>query len=228
MKYVTFSYDDGTRQDIRLIEIFKRYGLKATFNLNSGTLDNVGRINHHGFDVCFDKVKRDEIRDVYHDFEIASHGVYHKNFPTLNDAGLKDEVCGDVATLEALSGKKVNGAAYPCGVFDSDIPDRLRAIGIYFCRTVKDTHAFDFPKDFNLWHPTCHDNDERVFELANEFLALEGDEDKVFYIWGHSFEFDKNDKDRWYNMEKLCELLAGRKDIIYADNTGCMNGFLKK
>ena len=37
-KAVTFSYDDGVMQDIRLIEIFNRYGLRATFNLNSGLL----------------------------------------------------------------------------------------------------------------------------------------------------------------------------------------------
>ena len=36
MKAVTFSYDDGVEQDIRLIEILNTYGLKCTFNLNSG------------------------------------------------------------------------------------------------------------------------------------------------------------------------------------------------
>lgn len=35
-KAVTFSFDDGVTQDIRLIEIFNKYGLKGTFNLNSG------------------------------------------------------------------------------------------------------------------------------------------------------------------------------------------------
>ena len=38
MKAITFSYDDGVTQDKRLIEIFNKYGLKATFNLNSGLL----------------------------------------------------------------------------------------------------------------------------------------------------------------------------------------------
>ena len=34
-KAITFSYDDGVTQDRRLIEILNRYGLKATFNINS-------------------------------------------------------------------------------------------------------------------------------------------------------------------------------------------------
>ena len=34
-KAVTFSYDDGVSQDVRLIALLDKYGLKATFNLNS-------------------------------------------------------------------------------------------------------------------------------------------------------------------------------------------------
>ena len=41
-KAITFSYDDGVTQDQRLIEMFDRYGLKATFNINSGLLGKAG------------------------------------------------------------------------------------------------------------------------------------------------------------------------------------------
>ena len=34
-KAVTFSYDDGVKQDERLAKIFDKYGMKATFNLCS-------------------------------------------------------------------------------------------------------------------------------------------------------------------------------------------------
>ena len=40
-KAVTFSYDDGVRQDARLIALFDKYGLKATFNINSELLGQV-------------------------------------------------------------------------------------------------------------------------------------------------------------------------------------------
>ena len=36
MKALTFSYDDGVTQDKRLIKILNKYGLKCTFNINSG------------------------------------------------------------------------------------------------------------------------------------------------------------------------------------------------
>ena len=35
-KVLTLSYDDGVVQDIRLIEIMDKYGIKGTFNISSG------------------------------------------------------------------------------------------------------------------------------------------------------------------------------------------------
>ena len=35
LKAITFSYDDAVTQDIRMIELMDKYGLKGTFNLNS-------------------------------------------------------------------------------------------------------------------------------------------------------------------------------------------------
>ncbi len=35
-KALTFSFDDGNFDDIRLIKIMNKYGLKGTFNINSG------------------------------------------------------------------------------------------------------------------------------------------------------------------------------------------------
>ena len=54
-KAVTFSYDDGVEQDIRLTELFRQYGAKATFNLNSG-LDESGSWNFKGaaYSLCPD------------------------------------------------------------------------------------------------------------------------------------------------------------------------------
>ena len=56
---VTFSYDDGKINDIRLSELFVKYGLKATFNLNSNNLDkptyitkeDVKKLSDSGFEV---------------------------------------------------------------------------------------------------------------------------------------------------------------------------------
>ena len=35
-KVLTLSYDDGVVQDIRLINILDKYGIRGTFNINTG------------------------------------------------------------------------------------------------------------------------------------------------------------------------------------------------
>jgi hypothetical protein len=38
----------------------------------------------------------------------------------------------------------------------------------------------------------------------------------MFYVWGHSFEFD--DDDNWNIIEDFAEFIGGRDDIWYATN----------
>ena len=63
-KAVTFSYDDGCYQDRRTAEIFDRYGLKGTFNINSARVTSGKGLN------------ADEIREYILDkgHEVAVHG----------------------------------------------------------------------------------------------------------------------------------------------------------
>jgi hypothetical protein len=39
---------------------------------------------------------------------------------------------------------------------------------------------------------------------------------KLFYVWGHSYEFDQCDN--WEHMEKFLGKLAGHDDVWYATN----------
>ena len=64
MKAVTFSYDDAVTQDQRLIELFDRYGLKCTFNLNSGLLGKAGMLIRENVTVAHVKPRPEEIRAI--------------------------------------------------------------------------------------------------------------------------------------------------------------------
>ena len=54
-------------------------------------------------------------------------------------------------------------------------------------------------------------------ELAEKFLALEPDEPKVLYVWGHTYELDAEDGE-WERFEKLCKMISGKNDIFYGTN----------
>ena len=49
-KFLTLSYDDGVTQDKRLVKIFNRYGLKATFNINSELLGTPGSLRRENME----------------------------------------------------------------------------------------------------------------------------------------------------------------------------------
>ena len=61
-KFLTFSYDDGVTQDIRLIELFNKYGMKATFNLNSELLGKDGALVREGVRITHIKNKKEDIK----------------------------------------------------------------------------------------------------------------------------------------------------------------------
>ena len=60
-KFLTFSYDDGVTQDIRLIELFNKYGMKATFNINSELLGLDGELVRDGVRITHIKNKKEDV-----------------------------------------------------------------------------------------------------------------------------------------------------------------------
>jgi peptidoglycan/xylan/chitin deacetylase (PgdA/CDA1 family) len=221
-KAVTFSYDDGIEQDRRLVELFNYYGMKCTFNLNTGIQTPGSNFEIEG--VKIHRMPQEGLDKLYAGHEIAVHGLTHAAPTTLSELGLEGEFLQDAKNIEKLYGRYPTGMAYAYGVVTEEAAEYLSKIGIRYARTVSSTHRFDLPKDFMHLEATCHHQDDKLFELAEEFLHTDAAEDKpmLFYIWGHSYEFDVNKN--WERMEKLCDMLAGREDIFYGTNSECLLG----
>lgn len=213
-KAVTFSFDDGVRQDLRLMEMFRKYGIKATFNLNSGLSGKEHDWEYRGIHVS--RLSPEEIRENYGGFEIAVHTVHHPDLTVLSAEGVIQEVFQDRQALEALAGYPVRGMAYPYGTCSEDLTGLLRSLGICYSRTVKSTHAYGFPEDYLAWHPTCHYMEQDAPKLADQFLTMDSDRLSLFYLWGHSYELDGNDN--WELMEEFCRKFGTAKDVWRASN----------
>jgi len=54
---------------------------------------------------------------------------------------------------------------------------------------------------------------DKLFELGEKFVTLKADKPQIFYIWGHSYEFDI--ADTWNKMEEFYKLIAGCDDVFY-------------
>ena len=203
-KVLTMSYDDGKNEDRRLVEIFNKYGIKGTFNVNSGIVGDPRRI------------PMEEYKELYKGHEIACHTLTH---PTISRCPLSEvakEVIEDRENLEKLMGYPVRGLAYPNGSHSKEIRDLLPSLGIRYGRIVGNTDGFDMPEDFLQWKATCHHN-HNLLELGQQFVDLHKKQYLyMMYVWGHSYEF--TDKDNWDVMEDFCKLVSGKDDIWYATN----------
>ena len=222
MKYVTFSFDDGVTQDKRLIELLNKYGLKATFNLNSSLFGLKGGWEFNGKFLNHTKVLPTEVKGIYAGHEVAVHTLTHPNLTGEEDAAVVYQVEEDRKQLSRLVGYEIVGMAYPCGGVNND--DRVAEViksqtGVKYSRTITSTFSFDLPKNLHRLNPTVYIREpDKMFELAEKFIALKTDAPQIFYIWGHSYEFDVMDDITWERFEEFCKLISGKEDIIYGTN----------
>lgn len=219
MKTVTFSYDDGVTQDQRLIDLFDKYGLKCTFNLNSA-LGGAGGASLSRDNRTFSHVRfrPHEFARIYKDHEVAAHTLTHPHLYDLPDEELIREVEEDRKILSDLVGYEVVGMAYPFG----DADDRIAKViaentGIKYSRTTVHTYNFEPQTDLIRFNATLHHAQwDRLFELGRQFVEMKPDTPKLFYIWGHSYEFDIDNS--WGKFEEFLKLISGKEDIRYCTN----------
>ena len=216
-KAVTLSYDDGVVQDKRLIEIMSKNGLKGTFNLNSERFEEPTLGSRF-------RISAAETVEVYTNanVEVAVHGANHLSLPDVETCVAINDIITDRKNLEKLFGQVINGMAYAYGTYNDKIVNLLKACGIVYARTVNDSLSFDLPTDWLQLSPTCHHNHPKLMELAKTFVEDKGsancwlNKPMLFYLWGHSFEFDQDNN--WDVIEKFAETVGNREDIWYATN----------
>ena len=208
---VTLSYDDGCTEDRQMISILNQYGIKSTFNLNAGRISD-----------SLSKIKFEEFDEVYQGHEIASHSYTHPHLYNLDLGGISYQIVRDREALEEILHKPVEGFAYPYGLRHEtdEMVDCLRSCGIRYARTTNSTRTFHLPQDYLRWNPTCHHADPELFDLAEEFFKPDDIEhpwritSKLFYVWGHSYEFNGN----WDLLERICQTLGNKDEVWYATN----------
>lgn len=221
-KALTFSYDDGIEQDRKLVEIFNKYGMKATFNLNTGIQTSESNFEIEG--VYINRMKQEGLEELYRGHEIATHGLTHAAPTGMTKEQLDKEFLTDMSNIERIYGTYPVGMAYAYGCVDDEVVKYLKSIGIKYGRTVEASHSFEIPKEPLKLKATCHHDDDMLFELAEKFLKAEPKENEqmLFYVWGHSYEFDVNNN--WDRIEEFCKMMSGKADIFYGTNRECLVG----
>lgn len=214
-KALTLSYDDGLIFDKKLIKILNEYGIKCTFNLNSGMF---------AVKTGDRRMTKEEAVSLYKDtnHEIAIHGAQHLSLADVPEEFAVADVIEDRKALEKLFGRIVKGMAYANGSVDDSIVNIVKHCGIKYARTTISSNNFFIPNDWLKLEPTCHHGDSKLMALADEFLKESkngyfwSNYPKLFYLWGHSYEFD--DRNEWGIIEEFAKGVGNRDDIWYATN----------
>lgn len=213
-KAITFSFDDGVYQDIRLVEILNRYGLKATFNINTGLSST-----KHDFvinDVNITHLSLDTMVKLYQGHEVAMHTHTHPDLTACDLKTIKDEIKKNFDVITQLFKKEPIGFVYPYGTFNDEIVKELSSFSIKYARTIIDNYDTNLQNDLLRFRPTAHFNDPKLTDIVDTFLNASPETPQILYIWGHSYECDTDNL--WSSFESLCQKISNKNDVFYGTN----------
>lgn len=193
------SWDDGSKEDLRIAELLQKYELDGTFFIPTN---------------CELTVKN--IRELSEDFNIGGHTVNHPvDMKKLNKEQLRDEILPNKTSLEAITRKKVIDFCYPRGRYNEETIEVLKECGFKTARTtlvantfvpedkfrIKSTvHAYPYRKEYG--HDKWYEYAKKAFLVAKE--------DGYFHLWGHSWEIEKFRQ--WKRLEDVLQFIKDNKD----------------
>jgi len=203
-------WDDGDVDDIRLVEILKKHGARATFNICPGGAKSE-RHKAHDYGGKYDvyRLTLDEMPQVYEGFCIGGHTMTHPLLPKIEPDRAFAELVECKQFIEQHFGQTDCGMAYPCGAYDDAVKELVRKAGYLYSRTVGNLPALpgrgQAGVDIKLntddpmaLHTHCHFLAPDFREKFDAVKAIDGD----FYFWGHTFEL-MNDDARWQELDTM-------------------------
>lgn len=138
-RFAAISFDDGYDCTyLQALPILREAGIPATVFLDTGRIDAGG-----------DGLTSEQVRAlVEQGWEIGSHTVSHGSAVEISEEDWKRELRESRMTLEGITGRPVQGFAYPFGRYDVRAVEAVRATGYRYactCRQHRTNHPGDDP-----------------------------------------------------------------------------------
>jgi peptidoglycan-N-acetylglucosamine deacetylase len=200
------SWDDGHPSDLRLAELLNKYNLKGTFF--------VPVANKEGREV----LNSVQLKLLDQNFEIGGHTLTHCYLQGLSHDELRHELVYGKKIIEDTLGHAIDGFCYPGGVFDRDVIQAVKSAGFSYARTVENLcfdlggsdwkmptsfqfyphhamvlarNALKYPKISKINIVKMRYCEKDFMRFLERQLLLASDQQRVFHIWGHSWELDE-------------------------------------
>ncbi|MEO8616153.1 MAG: polysaccharide deacetylase family protein [Luteolibacter sp.] len=213
MLKVVQCWDDGVDDDIRLAEILRRHGAKASFNLNPASHQEE---RHGDFNVKWRKtiqrLARGELKSVYDGFTIANHSMTHPWPTRIPLEQWRSEVSDARKLLQDWFQQPILGFAYPYGDYDEATAEVVREAGHVYARTTRNLTPCMPPEDPMRFHSDRHFHEPDFWERYDQ--AKESG-CGVFYFWGHSYELCTEGE--WMAFERKIERISADPETEWAE-----------
>ena len=205
MKYFIFSIDDGTVFDKEVLDIFNKYNIKATFNVNSGLFPFIW----FNQGIPLERFDLNNKKYLYEGHEIASHSLTHPHLTECPGHIIAKEVGEDILNLERIFGTTIETFAFPFSDWNEDCVDIVKHIhNIKIIRQSDLDGSFKFPKDLYHVKITCME----IYEALVQFERFKKDKDAQLFVFvSHGYDFKMNNS--WKQLELLCQKVTKEKDI---------------
>lgn len=213
-KAFNITYDDGVLQDVRFVALMDRYGLKGTFNLNSGLMETEFEWTHpNGMTVK--RLPTSVVAELYQNHEVASHTLTHPYLDVLSEAEIMEEMARDKANLEGLTGKPVVGFGGPFHHWGPTIVECAKKCGFEYARNAEERYCYAPPEDYFHWSAGAYHVMPGFRDFVEEFFGTE-EELALCQIVGHSYDLDV--EDMWQYMESVLRRVAEDENICSMTN----------
>lgn len=202
-RILLLSFDDGTVYDKRFVELLNKYGVKCTFNLNSGLEDFVW---YYEDNVPIRRQVLANTLEQYRGHEVASHSLHHHWLNTLTPPQLSREIGDDCKALKKLFGLSEIGFGVP---FTACSEREIRIIRkfVRYIRLSEFSDTFALPRD--PYHIPIHGlyNDPDIYEKLNRFSESDLPV-SLFVMAGHSYEFEV--LHHWQAIEDMIQYICAQ------------------
>lgn len=209
-KAFVLTYDDGVLQDVRLVLLLNKYGLKGTFNLNSLLMEREF-VWHHEKIGPVRRLPTAIAAHLYEGHEVASHSCTHPDLSGMSREAIMYELGHDRYLLEQLTGQPVKGFGVPFDYYDGIAVDCVRELGFVYGRGSEEARSYapiwdPYRQQAGMFHLS-----EGLIEFVEGFLRTD-EELAACIIVGHSYDLDA--ENLWDTMEDICKAVSGAEEVI--------------
>jgi len=217
----TTSWDDNDRLNLRVADALNSFGLRGTFYIDFGKTRE-------------DPLRESDVRRLAEGHEIGSHTWTHKNLKTCSIETIREELLVSKERLEAMTGRRILGLAYPWGESSELSRNLAMECGYLFGRTVEEGTVTFPPRDPYLWGITVHALEKPRFlsrrlpfylyrrtskwpKLATRLFDEARRRMGVWHLFGHAWEIFES-PGLLDDFLAVCKIISDQQGVWHATN----------